>query len=182
MKKIDNVERKLGEIRKDSRNTIYKMIIFLSSLIGISFSLLFSETFTNLIDKKNLFSSWDLILITIFIGFIVLFLEPRIRYAKEWRYFLVSTNVELFSKNKLHITFTEKIKLFYLLTSSVLVPRNNTLDKIQKNEEDKLRQQNLSLKLLEHIAKIEIIILWIENIFFVLFFASLFVLIKSVNL
>lgn len=177
MKKQDRLDKDLNFNRKNSRDVIYKIILISASIVAFSVSLASIEFLNNRINLLQLYFSWKLFLGVIILGFLLLFLEPRLEHAKAWRHFLLYQNVT--DEEMKRITRRQKIKIYWILFKSILQPENLYFGKPSTKErehEDKV----LSFLLLDKMAKIRWrALFWSENIFIILFIISLMFFIKS---
>jgi len=181
MEKHAKLDRDIDRIRVSARDAIHKITILSSGIVAFSVTLVSLDFLNTKIDLQTLYYSWLLFLLTIALGFLIL--EPRIEHAKRWRSFLSYSNAS--PEEMKNVSFTQSVKVNLVLLKCLLRPENIYLDELPEPGDEKIRRERgiLSLVLVHRLAIFrQLILFWTENIFFVLFIASLTVFISSFNL
>jgi hypothetical protein len=175
---FNEFNKTLNYAREISRSAIYKIIILSASIVGFSVSLFSIPVMQSNLDLNILRYSWYFFLATIIIGFFILIFEGRIKYAIAWKGFQPSncpqTYKEYFFKEKLYASLIVILSLFY--------PANLISNKVYEKDEDRIFNERVNGLVVNKLAWTAHILIFIENILFIIFIWGLIFLISSFNL
>lgn len=173
-KKFNKFDSELNEARLISRETVSKIILLCSTIIGFSLTLLSIKNISLEVNINTLRLSWYLFLATIVLGFLSLFIEGRLHYSLKWRAFQVQDYDRAYVYPLL-----DKIRVWVTCFYSLIFPRNLIFCKIYPTA--KARKQNalLNAKTVITLAEFEKVTFVLENIFIILFVTALVVFINS---
>jgi len=181
IEKQEKLDRDVDRIRSSARSAIYKIAILSSAIIGFSVTIASSTFLSTRIDLQTLYYSWIFFLVTIVIGFFILIFEPRVEHARKWRFYLLHGNVS--PEEMKNLSFKQNMKVSLVFLKCLLRPENIYLDELSEDEKMKHEKEILSLVLVHRLAIFrQIVLFWLENIFFILFIVSLIIFISSFNL
>ncbi|MEW6771916.1 MAG: hypothetical protein AB1330_11110 [Bacillota bacterium] len=88
--RLDEFDRDSTASREISRTAIYRIIILSASIVGFSVSLFSISSLQSSLEVGTIRYSWYCFLGAIMIGFFILMLEGRVKYAKTWKGFQAS--------------------------------------------------------------------------------------------
>ncbi|MCL5985706.1 MAG: hypothetical protein M1371_03975 [Actinobacteria bacterium] len=172
--KFDKFGSEILYARKISRNTLFRIIIFSASIIGFS-ATIFSIPIIQPSLKLNILQySWYIFLAEIVLGFLILMLEGRIKFAITWKNFQLS-------KYGYPYKYSNKDNLiaFFIALLSLLHPANLIFNKAYENAKEKEFKQRVNglvvIKLADWLHRLIIF----ENLFFILFVCGLVLLVLS---
>lgn len=172
--KFNDFDRDLSFAREISRSAIYRIIILSASIVGFSVSLFSVPIFQSSLILRTLQYSWYFFLAAIILGFLILMLEGRVKYAKVWKGFQVSQfpkDSDYFLKEKIYASLIAIVSLFY--------PANLLFNRIYKVEEEKQFKERVNGLVVQKLAGIEHSLIFLENIFIILFICGLVLIVFS---
>lgn len=172
--KFIEFDRDLSFAREISRSAIYRIIILSASIVGFSISLFSIPLFQSSLILSTLQYSWYFLLAVVILGFFILMFEGRVKYAKAWKAFQVSQ----FLKED-EYTIREKICASLITIVSLFYPANLLFNRIYKIEEEKRFKERVNGLVVQKLAGIEHSLIFLENIFIILFICGLVLLVFS---
>lgn len=164
----------LSLAREISRSAIYQMIILSASIVGFSVSLFSIPVLQSRLDVINLHYSWYFFLAAIILGFFILMFEGRIKYAITWKGFQVSQHPSTYD-----YSMKERVCAFFIIMASLFYPANLSFNGIYKMAKEKEFKERVNGLVVHSLAGIGHSLIFLENIFFILFICGLIVLVLS---
>lgn len=164
----------LKESRILGRDVIHKIVILCSTIIGFSITLISLPQFETNLNIFSLRISWQLFLVTIVIGFLSLFIESRIHYVLKWR----AIQIQDFDE-KYNYRLIDRIKVLATCLYTLFSPRNLIFCKIYKTQAEQKSNALLNGKVIQSLAEMEKLPLFLENLFILFFVVSLTIFVKS---
>lgn len=173
--KYDKYELEINESRKICRDVVYKIVLLSSAIVGFSVSLFSIDLFQDVIDVSLVKMSWYIFVTEIILGFFIMLLYGRIRYAKIWKTTNTLFTTDIPKKYKWYL----KLITIPIALYSVLKPANMIFNhkKWMKNK----KVDSINQLIVHELAWMEHRIPTFENIFFVLFIVGLVLLVRSVS-
>lgn len=172
--KFSEFDKDLADARIISQDTIYKIILLCSTIVGFSITLISLSKIGIKVDVATLKTSWYLFLATIILGFLSLFIEGRLHYALKWRAFQVQDYDKAYE-----YPFLDKIKVWLVCLCSLFFPRNLIFCRIYRDPKEKKYNSLLNAKAVQTLAEIEKLTFIIENFFIIFFVVALIIFVKS---
>lgn len=177
--KFKEFDSALDSARIISRDTVYKIILLCTTIVGFSVTLMSINTpiFSVKVDVQSLQVSWYLFLITIILGFLSLLFEGRLHYALTWRTIQVQDHDKGYK-----LSLSEKIKVYSVVLYSIVSPRNLFFCRIYKTESEKRWNARMNAVTIITLAEFEKATFVFENLFLAFFIFALFTFIRSYSL
>lgn len=174
--KMEKFDRDLEGARKIARETMSKIVVLATTIIGFTVTVLSVEQLNLQISERGLRMAWLLLTVTIALGLLIPYLEGRSKYVIYWRGL---QHQEWEGK----LSFWDKIKVSLIVAYSLLVgPRNLIYCKIYKDEAIKKKNARKNALAIHYTNKVINLMLFAELLFIVVFVAALAVLLYSVIL
>lgn len=174
--KMEKFDRDLEGARKIARETMSKIVVLATTIIGFSVTVLSVEQLSLQISERGLRTAWLLLTVTIALGLLIPYLEGRSRYVIHWRGL---QHQEWEGK----LSFWEKIKVSAIVAYSLLIgPRNLIYCKIYSDEVVKKKNARKNALAIHYTNKVINLILFAELLFIITFVTALAVLLYSVVL
>lgn len=174
--KMEKFDRDLENARRIARDTMAKIVILSTSIIGFSVTLLSIEQLDLQITVSGLKLSWLLLTITIALGLLIPFLESRARYVIYWR----GLQHQEWDRN---LSRWDNFKVVLVIAYSVLLgPRNLIYCKIYKDEAVRNKNAHRNAQVINWTNKVINLVLASELLFIITFVSALTMLLYSVIL
>jgi len=174
--KMEKFDSDLESARKIARETMAKIVILSTSIIGFSVTLLSVKQLDLQIGTRGLKLSWLLFTATIALGLLIPFVESRAKYVIYWR----GLQHQEWERT---LTFWDKLKIVVVIFYSVLIgPRNLIYCKIYKDEAIRNKNAHRNAQVIHWTNKVISLMLATEILFILLFVGALSVLLYSVTL
>jgi hypothetical protein len=172
--KFKKLDDDLEGARTLSRDTLHKLILLATSIVGFSITVVSTNLFNQRANFGELKLSWYIFLLAIITAYISLFLESRVKYALSWRAF------QVMQFNKKYFSFQDWVKVFAVIIYSIILsPRNLVFCRMYSSEDKKTYFANLNGKTVGWLAETYKLVLLIETITAVIFIYGLYLFIKS---
>ena len=172
--KFDEFDKKIELSRRISRSALFRLIFLSASVVGFSVSLFSIPALQSSLDMKILRYSWYLFVGVIILGFFILIWEGRIKYGKTWKGFQVSQ-----FPDTPNYSFKEKFYAFLIVIISLFYPANLLFNRIYKDEAEKKFKERVNGLVVQKLAEIEHLLIFFENIVFILFTCGIILLVLS---
>lgn len=172
--KFDEFNKNIESSRQISRFALFRLIFLSASIIGFSVSLFSIPALQSSLDINILRYSWYLFVGVIILGFFILMWEGRIKYGKTWKGFQVSQIPDTYD-----YSFKEKLYAFLVVVISLFYPANLLFNKICKEESEKKFKERVNGLVVHKLAEIEHLLIFFENIVFILFICGIILLVLS---
>ena len=174
--KMEKFDSDLESARNIARETMAKIVILSTSIVGFSVTLLSIEQLSLQISTRGLKLSWILFTATIALGLLIPFIESRAKYVIYWR----GLQHQEWERK---LTFWDKLKILVIILYSVLLaPRNLIYCKIYKDETIRNQNAHRNAQIIHWTNKVINLMLAAEVAFILLFVGALTVLLYSVVL
>jgi len=174
-KKNNNFDKNIRSAKQISRNTIYRVVLLSSGIIGFSVSFFSIPILQSALNVSRLRFSWYFFLSAIIIGITILFLAGRFRSALTWKTHQLSQWLEKYDD----YTKFEKIQARFIALLSLIYPYNLVFNK-SYNAEGSKHEQRVNGLVVHFLARGEQgLISILENIFLVCFILGLVFLVFS---
>jgi hypothetical protein len=172
----EGFDENIKAARQISRNTVYRLILLSSGIVGFSVSFFSIPALQNTLNTNRLRISWYLFLLEIITGVLILFLAGRIRYGKTWKNYQPSS----FLNNYKDYSAKEKFFADLIVLFTLIIPGNLVYNKICTNENDELYQRKVNGLVVHKLARLEAnLITFLENCFLLFFVIALIFLVFS---
>jgi hypothetical protein len=172
--KFDKFDSDISYARKISRNALFRIIIFSASIIGFSATIFSIPAIQPSLKLYILQYSWYILLAEIVLGFLILMLEGRIKFAITWKNFQKSKY-----NHPPKYSINDKSIAFFIALFTLLHPANLIFNKTYKNKKEKEFKHRVNgLVVIKLAAWLNRLII-LENLFFILFVCGLVLLVLS---
>lgn len=174
--KMEKFDRDLEGARKIARETMSRIVVLATTIIGFSVTLLSVEQLSLQISERGLRTAWLLLTATIALGLLIPYLEGRSKYVIHWRGL---QHQEWEGK----LSIWEKIKVSGVVAYSLFIgPRNLIYCKVYEEEAVKKKNARKNALAIHYTNKVINLMLFAELLFIVVFVAALAVLLYSVTI
>lgn len=168
-------DRAMKAARQISRNTIYRVVLLSSGIVGFSVSLFSISALQQSLDLKTIQYSWYLFLTVIILGVFILLAEGRIRFALTWK----SHQVSQWTDSLKDYSAKEQILAWAVVVWSLVYPSNLTFNKIKTDQERQKFEQRVNGLVVHRLARLGLSLAILENLFFVVFVMALIILVGA---
>lgn len=173
--KMEKFDRDLEAARKIARETMSKIVVLATTIIGFSVTILSVEQLNIQISESGLRTAWLLLTVTIALGLLIPYLEGRSKYVIYWR----GLQHQEWDRQ---LKLWEKIKVSFVVAYSLLFgPRNLIYCKIYEDEAIKKNNARKNALAIHYSNKVINLMLFAELLFILVFVASLAVMLYSVT-
>jgi len=173
-KKLNEFDKGLAYSRQISRSAIYRIIILSASIVGFSLSLVSISALQLRLNLRLLSYCWYFFLATIALGFLIVMFEGRVKYANTWKSFQLSQ----FSQTH-NYYFRENFLAWIITIFTLLYPANLLFNKQYKDKNKKEFKERVNGLVVMKLAFVEHLLIFFENILFILFVCGLILLVSS---
>jgi hypothetical protein len=173
---MEKFDRDLESARRIARDTMAKIVLLSTSIIGFTVTLLSIEQLSLSISTRGLKAAWLLLTVTIALGLLIPFFESRAKFTVYWR------GLQQQDWDRV-LTKWDNIKIVMLICYSVLInPRNLIYCKAYKNEPIQEKNAHRNAQVINWVHKVLNLLLVGELLFILSFIGALVVLLYSVVL
>ncbi len=175
-KEFQEFDKRLSDSRSLSVSAITRLVFLSSGIVGFSVSLFSISILQSRLDLDSLRFSWYFFIFVIILGFFILIFEGRLKFAKTWKNFQVSSYPDA---GKYDYSFKEKITATLITIATIFYPANLLFNRVYKTDKERAFKTRINGLVVHKLASIENSLVFLENIIFVLFICGIFMLVMS---
>ncbi|MEK7518625.1 MAG: hypothetical protein AAB549_01760, partial [Patescibacteria group bacterium] len=141
-----------------SRGALYKIVFLSASIVGFSVSLFSIDVIAKHINIAVVQQAWKVFITTIILGFIILFSEGRIIYAKAWKGLQPQQH-----PRKNESTFKEYSMAVMVVLLTLIYPTNLLFNRPYNEEPEKTYKERVNGLVVRNLARINNFLPFLEN-------------------